>query len=61
MRLAENAGAARAFRSQNRPDLVLLDVMMGKLSGFKLAKLMRDEMGLTMPIIFITAKNFKFS
>jgi two-component system alkaline phosphatase synthesis response regulator PhoP len=36
--------------------LVLLDVMMGRLSGFKLAKLMRDEMGLTMPIIFITAK-----
>jgi DNA-binding response OmpR family regulator len=36
--------------------LVLLDVMMGKLSGFKLAKLMRGEMGLTMPIIFITAK-----
>ncbi len=37
-------------------DLILLDVMMGKMSGFKLAKLMRKEMGLTMPIIFITAK-----
>lgn len=37
-------------------DLVLLDVMMGKMSGFKLAKVMRKEMGLTMPIIFITAK-----
>jgi len=36
--------------------LILLDVMMGKMSGFKLAKLMRKEMGLTMPIIFITAK-----
>lgn len=36
--------------------LVLLDVMMGKMSGFKLAKIMRKEMGLTMPIIFITAK-----
>ena len=37
-------------------NLVLLDVMMGKMSGFKLAKVMRKEMGLTMPIIFITAK-----
>jgi len=37
-------------------DLVLLDVMMGKMSGFKLAKVMRKEMGLTTPIIFITAK-----
>lgn len=36
--------------------LVLLDVMMGKMSGFKLAKIMRKELGLTMPIIFITAK-----
>jgi DNA-binding response OmpR family regulator len=37
-------------------DLVLLDVMMAKMSGFKLAKIIRKEMGLTMPIIFITAK-----
>jgi len=37
-------------------NLVLLDVMMGTMSGFKLAKVMRKEMGLTMPIIFITAK-----
>ena len=37
-------------------DLILLDVMMGKMSGFKLAKLMRKDMGLTTPIIFITAK-----
>ena len=36
--------------------LVLLDVMMGKMSGFKLAKLMRKDMGLSVPIIFITAK-----
>ncbi len=37
-------------------NLILLDVMMGKMSGFKLAKVIRKEMGLTMPIIFITAK-----
>ena len=37
-------------------DLILLDVMMGEMSGFKLAKLLRKEHGLKTPIIFITAK-----
>lgn len=41
----------------NTFNLVLLDVMLGKISGFKLAKIMRKDMGLTMPIIFITAKS----
>ena len=38
-------------------DLFLLDVMMGDMSGFKLAEVMRKEMKLTTPFIFITAKN----
>lgn len=37
-------------------DLILLDVMMGEMSGFKLANLLRKEHGLAIPIIFITAK-----
>ena len=37
--------------------LILLDVMMGKISGFKLAKMIRQEMKLTIPILFITAKD----
>jgi len=36
--------------------LILLDVMMGEMSGFKLAKMLRKEMELTVPIIFITAR-----
>ncbi len=36
--------------------LILLDVMMGEMSGFKLAKLLRKEHKLSVPIIFITAK-----
>lgn len=36
--------------------LILLDVMMGEMSGFKLAKVLRKEHGLSVPIIFITAK-----
>jgi DNA-binding response OmpR family regulator len=38
-------------------DLVLLDVMMGQTSGYKLASQMRKELNLNVPIIFLTAKN----
>ena len=37
-------------------DLLLLDVMMGGMSGFKLADKIRKGMGLTVPIIFLTAR-----
>ena len=37
-------------------DLILLDVMMREMSGFKLAKMLRKEKKLGIPIIFITAK-----
>ncbi len=37
--------------------LILLDVMMEKISGFKFAGKIRKEMNLEIPIIFITAKN----
>ncbi len=37
-------------------DLLLLDVMMGGMSGFKLADKIRKEMGLSVPIIFLTAR-----
>ena len=37
-------------------DLILLDVMMEKMSGFKLAEKIRTELLLKIPIIFLTAK-----
>ena len=38
--------------------LVLLDVMMGEVSGFKMAKMMReDEQLKRVPIIFVTARD----
>lgn len=37
-------------------DLLLLDVMMGGMSGFKLADKIRKEMQLSVPIIFLTAR-----
>lgn len=38
-------------------NLIILDVMMGQMSGFKFAEKIRKEMHLTIPIIFVTAKN----
>lgn len=37
-------------------DLILLDVMMGGISGYKAANIIRKEKKLTLPIIFLTAK-----
>lgn len=38
-------------------DLIILDVMMGKMSGFKLTEKIRQEISSSIPIIFLTAKN----
>lgn len=38
-------------------DLMILDVMMGKISGFGLAQRIRKEMLLDVPIIFLTARD----
>ena len=38
-------------------DLILLDVMMGPISGFKFADKVRKEMKIDVPVIFITAKD----
>ncbi len=37
-------------------DLFLLDVMMGRISGFNLAQKIRKDSGLETPIIFLTAR-----
>ena len=43
--------------SLNTYDLLILDVMMGPMSGFKLADKLRKEMDNTVPVIFLTAKD----
>ena len=41
-----------------RPDLVLLDVMMPKMSGYEVCKKLRDRFPLSeLPILMLTAKN----
>ena len=44
-------------RKLKKYNLILLDVMMGKMSGFRLAEKIRKEFGLSVPIIFLTAKD----
>ena len=38
-------------------NLVILDVMMGKISGYSLAQRIRKDMHLEVPIIFLTARD----
>ncbi len=38
-------------------DLLILDVMMGGMSGYQLARKIRTEMNSQLPIVFLTAKN----
>ena len=39
----------------SRPDLVLLDIMLPKVNGFEVCRVVREQ-GLDMPIIMLTAK-----
>jgi len=54
VRLAENAAAARAFRSQTRPDLVLLDIWMPDTDGITLLKEWASAGLLTMPVVMMS-------
>jgi DNA-binding response OmpR family regulator len=51
---ADGASGLEKARSA-RPDLVLLDIMMPKLSGLEVCKLLRAE-GFKKPIIMLTAR-----
>jgi len=50
------SGEEALSKSLEQFDLLLLDVMMGGMSGFKLADRIRKELGLSVPIIFLTAR-----
>lgn len=49
---------ALQIMSEKRPDLVLLDVMMPKMSGFEVCKRIKDDPKTTdTPVIMVTALN----
>ncbi len=50
------SGEEALTKTIDRFDLLLLDVMMGGMSGFKLADKIRKDLGLSVPIIFLTAR-----
>ncbi|MBP9872169.1 MAG: response regulator, partial [Nitrosomonas sp.] len=52
--LAENAEQARVWRSQTRPDLVLLDIWMPDTDGITLLKDWASSGMLTMPVIMMS-------
>jgi DNA-binding NtrC family response regulator len=54
VRLAENASEARAYRSQARPDLVLLDIWMPDTDGITLLKEWASAGLLTMPVVMMS-------
>lgn len=51
-----HSAEAALKKNLNEFDLILLDVMMGEMSGYKMAAKVRKEMRLSIPIIFLTAK-----
>ena len=54
VRLAENAGQARAQRAQGRPDLVLLDIWMPDTDGITLLREWASSGLLTMPVVMMS-------
>jgi two-component system, OmpR family, alkaline phosphatase synthesis response regulator PhoP len=58
---AANGEEAMAAIEAARPDLVFLDVMMPKLSGFDVCSRAKHELGLTdVHIVLLTAKGQEF-
>ena len=53
-----NGLEALDYLQTNRPDLLILDIMMPRMSGYDLAThLKQDEIRSVIPIIFLSAKN----
>ena len=56
--LIENSGEAMATFEQQRPDLLLLDLMMPEVSGFDLLKALREHAKLKhLPVIILTSSS----
>lgn len=55
--LAMNGKQAFEFISYEKPDLVLLDVMMPDVDGYEVCRILKNDMQLKdIPVIFLTAK-----
>jgi two-component system OmpR family response regulator len=54
--VADSGPAAWRHLRGDRPDLLVLDVMLGETSGFDLCRQMRDA-GIDAPVVFLTARD----
>jgi two-component system nitrogen regulation response regulator NtrX len=54
VKCAENAGEARAYRTQNRPSMVLLDIWMPDTDGITLLREWAAGGLLTMPVVMLS-------
>lgn len=52
---ADSAEAALAWLDTNVPDLMILDIMMGEMSGFELLRILRERQ-LMIPVLLLSAK-----
>jgi two-component system sensor histidine kinase/response regulator len=56
--MADNGRTALSMLEANRPDLILLDIMMPEMDGYEVCtKIKADEKTKDLPVIFLTAKN----
>lgn len=57
--LIEASSGAEALQAlEQKPDLVLLDVMMPEMSGFEVCRIIRQRVDLEkLPVVFLTARN----
>jgi len=56
---AADGPTALETATRDRPDLVLLDIMLPGLSGFEVCRQLRDK-GIEMPVIMLTARGDEF-
>jgi DNA-binding response OmpR family regulator len=52
---ATDGAAGLTQAREGRPDLVVLDLMLPRMDGFRVLKAMRDE-GMAMPVLILTAR-----
>lgn len=46
------------YINKNKPDLILLDIMMPEMDGYEVCKILREEFtSYDLPIVFLTARN----
>ena len=55
VKIATDGEAGYEAALEVQPDLIILDVMLPRINGYEVCRLLRKE-GLTMPIIMLTAK-----